>query len=202
MRTIVRPEGRRLRGSRILSWCGGAVTLTILLLGFAFLMLDQTSAQVPDFVVNIDDRASRTGKEEVKESHHGKGTQELFEVTFKVKITNTKPEELSKVTMRLIPFFVSFDWSSNEEDYKRGKIQELTDLTFPSGEEKIFEFESMNYSNQQTYDKDTRTRWRSGQDYRGCVVELIQNGQKLVFKVAGDSKLRKAYDAMSQKPNP
>ena len=63
------------------------------------------SAQVQDFIISIDDKVTKAGKEDVKDGRYGEGTRELFDVTFKVKITNTKQDELKEVSLRLIPFF-------------------------------------------------------------------------------------------------
>ena len=70
------------------------------------------------------------------------------------------------------------------------------------GEEKTFEFATVRIDKQQTYDKKTRTPWRSGEEYMGCALEVYQNGRLLTFKLIGDSKVRKAYEAMKGAPVP
>lgn len=152
--------------------------------------------------VRVTDQTKRIEKEKFHNAKYGRGELEKFENSFNAELKNSGLEgPIEGLKLRLVPFYIPFDFEGKRVGYRTGKVQVQENITLQPNESRRVEFapEGFETGESRKETATTITTFHIGDEYTGVVLEIYHSGKLIGRRFDGPAGLRRAYEEWFEK---
>lgn len=175
-----------------------------LILGTVAQMRAQTLNELP-ITAQFSDQTKRTGREKAPD-----GTvTEKSEVKFTVSLhNNSMKEPIGNIRLRLIPFFIPYDFETKDYDHRAGTVQNRDNISLTPNETLAIKFDPESFEKSESKDRASSstatlvTITHGGKEYAGAALEIYVGDKLINTRFNGNNLVRKAYEAWAAAPAP
>jgi hypothetical protein len=167
-----------------------------LILGTVAQMRAQTLTELP-LTIQLSDQTKRTSREK---SPDGTLT-EKSEVKFTVSLhNNSSKEPLGNIRLRLIPFFIPYDFETKDYGHQPGTVQTRDNISLTPSETLAVKFDPEAFEKSESKDRASSstatlvTITHGGKEYAGVALEIYIGDKLVSTRFNGNSLVRKAYE--------